>query len=343
MELSSKEFSLKWDNYAETITSGLLSHLNENNLVDVTLAVDGHLITAHKLVLSVCSPYFKNIFKTNPCQHPVIILKDIKQMEIEALLKFMYQGEVNVKREDLPTFLKTAQIFQIKGLEDHEGQIIPMINNYVNASHTQCNAENISTLSDTNSEQRSKRKLSDGSASSQKINKKNTRKRKKYSSENENNLVKQPKDNVNINSNDDIYLLSDDSEKDANDPESENSKYEIENNDSNNGDQEMFALTNQSNSNNLMQSEEVPVTYRLSARGRPQLVHAGYVYNMTSRSEGLNRLHYRCAEQHRGCRGKCAVISETFMPTGVDDHNHPPAYESEYDYRKKKGLDTDNV
>lgn len=85
------------------------------------------------------------------------------------------------------------------------------------------------------------------------------------------------------------------------------------------------------------------MTYRLSARGRPQLVHEGYVYNMTSRSEGLNRLHYRCAEQHRGCRGKCAVISEIFMPTGVDDHNHPPAYESEHDYRKKKGLDIDNV
>lgn len=172
-------------------------------------------------------------------------------MEIEALLKFMYQGEVNVKREDLPTFLKMAQIFQIKGLEDHEGQIIPMINNYVNASHTQYNSENVNTLSDTNSEQRNKRKLSDGSACSQKINKKNTRKRKKHSSENENNLVKQPKDNVNINSND-IYLSSDDSEKDANDPESENSKYEIENNDSNNGDQEIFALANKSN--NSMQS-----------------------------------------------------------------------------------------
>lgn len=86
-----------------------------------------------------------------------------------------------------------------------------------------------------------------------------------------------------------------------------------------------------------------PVTYRLSARGRPQLVHEGYVYNLTSRSEVLNRSHYRCAEQHRGCRGKCAVIAERFMPTGVHEHNHPPGYQSEYEYRKKKGLDTDVI
>jgi len=86
-----------------------------------------------------------------------------------------------------------------------------------------------------------------------------------------------------------------------------------------------------------------PVIYRLSARGRPQLVHEGYVYNLTSRSEVLNRSHYRCAEQHRGCRGKCSVIAERFMPTGVHEHNHPPGYQSEYDYKKKKGLDTDSV
>lgn len=61
--LSSKEFSLRWNNFSNNLTSGFLSHLSENYLVDVTIAVEGQLLAAHKLVLSVCSPYFKNIFK----------------------------------------------------------------------------------------------------------------------------------------------------------------------------------------------------------------------------------------------------------------------------------------
>lgn len=63
MESSSKEFSLKWNNFTNNLSTGFFSHLSESDLVDVTLAVEGHLISAHKLVLSVCSSYFKNIFK----------------------------------------------------------------------------------------------------------------------------------------------------------------------------------------------------------------------------------------------------------------------------------------
>ena len=61
----SEQFSLRWNNFSNNLTSGFLSHLTENDLVDVTLAVEGQLLQAHKLVLSVCSPYFKNIFKVH--------------------------------------------------------------------------------------------------------------------------------------------------------------------------------------------------------------------------------------------------------------------------------------
>lgn len=57
------QFSLKWNNFSTYLTSGFSSHLTKQEFVDVTLAVDGHLLHAHKLVLSICSPFFKNIFK----------------------------------------------------------------------------------------------------------------------------------------------------------------------------------------------------------------------------------------------------------------------------------------
>lgn len=47
----------------------------------------------------------------------------MKYTEIESLLKFMYQGEININQEDLSTFLKVAQTLQIRGLttEDTNG------------------------------------------------------------------------------------------------------------------------------------------------------------------------------------------------------------------------------
>ncbi|KAL6256108.1 hypothetical protein P5V15_012232 [Pogonomyrmex californicus] len=353
--LSSKEFSLKWNNFSNNLTFGFLSHLSENNLVDVTLAVEGQLLAAHKLVLSVCSPYFKNIFKENPCQHPVIILKDIKHAEIVSLLKFMYQGEVNVKQEDLPTFLKVAQMLQIKGLEGGEKQIIPLLSDYVNID-LQDNSKDVNALSDAPNDLENRINILDMSVQSHRITKRNIETRKKRMvdracMENNYNLIKKCRNELNINSNDNICLLSDNDEKDVNESSSKKDKYEVETKveASDNNNEEIIELSNQiiSKSNehleeNLLQSAVEPVTYRLSSRGRPQLIYRGYVYNLTSHSKVCNNSHYRCAEQHRGCRGKCSVIAERFMPTGVNEHNHPPSYESEHDYRKKKYLDTDN-
>ncbi|KAE8742945.1 hypothetical protein FOCC_FOCC011439 [Frankliniella occidentalis] len=43
-------------------------------------------------------------------------MKDTGYKELEALLQFMYRGEVNVRQEELAMFLKTAEMLQIKGL-----------------------------------------------------------------------------------------------------------------------------------------------------------------------------------------------------------------------------------
>lgn len=90
--------------------------LEHEDLVDVTLAVEGRLLKAHKMVLSVCSPYFKELFKSNPCQHPIVFMKDVSYVAMSDLLQFMYQGEVQVSQDNLTTFIKTAEALQIKGL-----------------------------------------------------------------------------------------------------------------------------------------------------------------------------------------------------------------------------------
>lgn len=54
--------------------------------------------------------------QTNPCQHPVVILQDVRFTELEAILTFIYKGEVNIDQEKLPALLKAAETFQIRGL-----------------------------------------------------------------------------------------------------------------------------------------------------------------------------------------------------------------------------------
>ncbi|XP_011192821.2 broad-complex core protein isoforms 1/2/3/4/5 [Zeugodacus cucurbitae] len=110
------EFKLCWKNFQDNIASGFQNLYDRGDLVDVTLACDGKLLHAHKIVLAICSPYFQEIFITNPCKHPIIILKDVTFNIMCELLEFMYQGVVNVKHTELQSFMKIGQLLQIKGL-----------------------------------------------------------------------------------------------------------------------------------------------------------------------------------------------------------------------------------
>lgn len=66
-----QQFSLSWKNFHGNLSDGFAGLLDSGEFVDVTLAVDGQLLQAHKVVLSICSPYFKRMFQLNPCQHPI--------------------------------------------------------------------------------------------------------------------------------------------------------------------------------------------------------------------------------------------------------------------------------
>ncbi|XP_046737040.1 protein abrupt-like isoform X1 [Diprion similis] len=112
----SNQICLKWNSFLNNIATSFESLWEEEGLVDVTLASDGQCLTAHKVILSASSPFFKKVFQTNPCQHPVIILQDVHFRELEALLIFIYKGEVNIEQQNLPALLKAAETLKIRGL-----------------------------------------------------------------------------------------------------------------------------------------------------------------------------------------------------------------------------------
>lgn len=49
-----------------------------------------------------------------------VVLRDVTHKAMKDLLQFMYHGEVSVKREDLTSFIGTAEVLQIKGLTNKE-------------------------------------------------------------------------------------------------------------------------------------------------------------------------------------------------------------------------------
>ncbi|XP_076030064.1 uncharacterized protein LOC143018520 isoform X6 [Oratosquilla oratoria] len=113
---SDQHYSLRWNDYTVKIVTAFQHLRDEEDFVDVTVACDGHSYAAHKMVLSACSPYFRTLLRANPCQHPIVILKDVGHTEMERLLEFMYNGEVNIAQDQLGAFLKTAENLKIRGL-----------------------------------------------------------------------------------------------------------------------------------------------------------------------------------------------------------------------------------
>ncbi|XP_050084837.1 modifier of mdg4-like isoform X3 [Anopheles aquasalis] len=117
--MPAQQFSLRWNNYTHYIATAFDALRYEEDFVDVTLCCEGRKIRAHKMLLSACSPYFKDVFKENPCQHPVIIFKNVRYTDLMSIVEFMYQGEVSIGQDQLPSFLHTAEMLAIRGLTDN--------------------------------------------------------------------------------------------------------------------------------------------------------------------------------------------------------------------------------
>ena len=122
---SGEDFCLKWNDHHSVFFSQAESLCRSSLLTDVTLATGDQTFPAHKLVLSVCSSFFRDLF-TKPemisCQSSVVYLKDVSSKQLEMLLSYMYRGEINVEEYDLINLLHTAKGLGVKGLSEVDDQ-----------------------------------------------------------------------------------------------------------------------------------------------------------------------------------------------------------------------------
>ena len=93
----SEKFCLKWNDFNSNASKSFGIFRHEDYLHDVTLVSDDqYQITAHKLVLSASSDYFKNIFK-NKISNLFLCLDGVSSTELNNILDYIYNGQVEIK------------------------------------------------------------------------------------------------------------------------------------------------------------------------------------------------------------------------------------------------------
>jgi hypothetical protein len=116
---SSDNFCLRWNDFESNISTSFRELREDSEFFDVTLCCDNgtDIVPAHKVILAACSPLFRKILsRQKNQQNPFLYLKGIKLKELQAVLNFMYHGEVNVAQDSLNNFLAVAEELAVKGL-----------------------------------------------------------------------------------------------------------------------------------------------------------------------------------------------------------------------------------
>ena len=150
----SEQFCLKWNDFQSTVTNSFKTLRQEEDFFDVTLVSDDEVqMSAHKLILSACSSFFKSILKKNPHQHPLIYLHGIDSTNLGYILDYIYHGEVQLYQDHLDPFMDKAQTLRISGLiaseKDTEREAYSETKNYESLKNNLMDVEKEEYVVDT--------------------------------------------------------------------------------------------------------------------------------------------------------------------------------------------------
>ena len=84
---------------------------------------DYYQVSAHKVVLSACSDYFREVLEQSKHAQPLLCLDGVGKDQLQNVVDYIYHGEVAIPEENLQKFLEVAQKFQLHGLLVQEDTI----------------------------------------------------------------------------------------------------------------------------------------------------------------------------------------------------------------------------
>ena len=114
--MAEDELNLKWDDHKNNISRSIKDLREDDDFLDVTLVGDdGQQVSAHKVILSTCSQYFKKVLKQNKHPHPLLCLWGLNHSDLKNILDYIYSGEILLVQEEVNRFLEVAQKLELDG------------------------------------------------------------------------------------------------------------------------------------------------------------------------------------------------------------------------------------
>ncbi|XP_070832007.1 kelch-like protein 41a [Chaetodon trifascialis] len=98
------------------LQDGLKELLNENKLIDCVLKVGDRSIPCHRLILSACSPHFRELFFSGDGKEvdkKEVALENLDASLMEAIVNYMYSAEIDINDNNVQDLLAVANRFQI--------------------------------------------------------------------------------------------------------------------------------------------------------------------------------------------------------------------------------------
>ena len=113
-----EKYALKWNDFQPNIAKAFSLMKNDSNFTDVTLvSEDKHKVTAHKVILSACSEYFNDVLSQHKHSHPLLCLDGVSKEDLNNIVEYIYNGELQIYQENLDRFLGIGKKFQLTGLQ----------------------------------------------------------------------------------------------------------------------------------------------------------------------------------------------------------------------------------
>ena len=119
-----EKFSLKWSDFRSNVSKSFGLLRSEEHLHDVRLLTeDCHEVSAHRLVLSASSEFFKTIFTKSKSSDTLICLDGVTGDDLTNILDYIYLGEAHIYEDKLERFLSIAKRLKLEGLLETDEEI----------------------------------------------------------------------------------------------------------------------------------------------------------------------------------------------------------------------------